>query len=108
MRNIFIVNATQVVVSESHPEGAYSVMPGYPKTFDSSNYDDNVDKAKAAAKAEYYSRLGALYVGSDARVMATVMLEAADGMQLLREKIGGFPNVPEPEEVLELGSEEEP
>ena len=28
MRNIFIVNATQVVVSESHPEGMYSVVSG--------------------------------------------------------------------------------
>ena len=29
MRNIFIVNATQVVVSESHPEGMYSTVPDY-------------------------------------------------------------------------------
>ena len=27
MRNIYIVNATQVVTSESHPEGVYSIVP---------------------------------------------------------------------------------
>ena len=38
MRNIFIVNATQVVTSESHPEGLYSVMSGYPKNYDSRTF----------------------------------------------------------------------
>ena len=34
-RNIFIVNATQVITSDSHPEGLFSVVSGFPKTFDS-------------------------------------------------------------------------
>ena len=38
MRQIYIVNATQYVISESHPEGVFSTMPDYPKTFDSRNY----------------------------------------------------------------------
>ena len=96
MRNIFIVNATQVVISDSHPEGLFSVVSGYPKTFDSRNYD-STDKALAAAKAEYYSRLSANYVGSATRVMATVTLEQADGRQIMRESIGAFPE----EEVSE-------
>lgn len=29
MRNIFIVNATQVVVSEQNPQGVYSNVNGY-------------------------------------------------------------------------------
>ena len=37
-RNIFVVNATQVVTSDSHPEGLFSVVSGYPKTFDSRSY----------------------------------------------------------------------
>lgn len=35
MRQIYIVNAEQIVTSESHPEVLYSVMSGYPKTYDS-------------------------------------------------------------------------
>ena len=115
MRQIYIVNATQVVISETHPEGAYSVISGYPKYFDSRNYDateenpnGSEEKALNAAKAEYFSRLSAFYVGSATRVMATVTLERADGRQVMRESIGAFPDMtpepeptPEPEEVTE-------
>lgn len=103
MRQIYIVNATQVVTSDSHPEGMFSVVNDYPKNFDSRNFpldgDPNGDEAKAlrAAKAEYYSRLSANYA-SDTRVMWTVTLERADGRQILTENKGGFPDIkPEPE-----------
>ena len=90
-RNIFTVNATQVVVSESHPEGLFSVISGYPKTFDSRNYnatetnpDGSEEKALQMAKSEYFSRLSANYA-SDSRAMWTVTLERSDGRQIMRE-----------------------
>ena len=105
-RNIFIVNATQVVTSESHPEGLFSVVSGYPKTFDSRNYDasdsnpnGNEEKALRMAKAEYLSRLSANYA-SDARAMSTVTLMMANGRTIMYESIGAFPDMtptPEPE-----------
>ena len=107
LRNIFIVNATQVVISDAHPEGLFSAVNGYPKTYDSRSYNateqnPNGDASAAlnAAKSEYYSRLSANYAGSAARVMATVTLEQADGRTILRESIGAFPDMtpkPEPE-----------
>ena len=107
MRQIYIVNATQVVTSESHPEGLYSVVSGYPKTFDSlyygatvDNLNGNEENALNAAKAEYFSRLAAVYVGSPSRVMATVTLERADGRTIMMECIGAFPDLtPQPEPV---------
>ena len=104
-RQIFIVNATQTVISESHPEGIFSVISGYPKTFDSRSYpaaDSNpngdADKALNAAKSDYFSRLSAIYSGSATRVMATVTLETAEGRTVLHESIGAFPDMtPEPE-----------
>ena len=106
MRNIFIVNATQTVISDSHPEGLYSVVNSYPKTFDSRSYaapdgnpNGDTDAALRAAKAEYYSRLSSNYSGSATRVMATVTLEMADGRTILREAIGQFPDMtPAPEQ----------
>ncbi len=98
-RNVYIVNATQVVTSESHPEGLFSVISGYPKTFDSRSYNataenPNGDEEKALrmAKAEYLSRLSANYA-SDNRAMTTVTLERADGRQIMRESIGAFPDM---------------
>lgn len=113
-RQIFTVNATQVVVSASHPEGLFSVVNGYPKQFDSRSYpaDDgnpngNSDKALNAAKSEYFSRLSANYVGSETRVMSTVTLMTAQGRTVMQECIGAFPDMtpeppaPEPEQEQE-------
>lgn len=95
-RNIFIVNALQTVISDAHPEGLFSVMSGYPKTYDSNNYNNDTDAALRAAKSEYYSRLSANYAGSASRVMAIVTLEQANGQQIMRDSIGAFPVIPEP------------
>ena len=99
-RNIFIVNATQVVTSEQHPEGLFSVVSGYPKTFDSRSYNateqnpnGDSDAALKAAKSEYYSRLSANYIGSDARVMSTVTLMTAQGRIVISECIGNLPDM---------------
>ena len=111
MRNIFIVNATQVVTSEPHPEGVYSTLPEYPKQFDSRSYNatednPNGDEARAleVAQAEFYSRVSAfLAANSPARVMWAVTLTRADGRQIMRESRGAFPDmtpVPEPEAKL--------
>lgn len=95
-RIILIVNATQVVTSTTHPEGLFSVMPEYPKTFDSENHNKDIELTMKAAKAEYFDRLGKNYGDTNAaRIMKTVTLEAADGRQILKESIGGFIEQPE-------------
>lgn len=113
MRNIYIVNATQVVTSDAHPEGIYSTLPDYPKQFDSRAYsatdaNPNGDEARAleVAQAEFYSRVSAfLAASSPNRAMWTVTLTRADGRQIMRESRGAFPDMtpapepqPEPEE----------
>lgn len=104
-RNIFTVNATQVVVSDSHPEGLFSVISGFPKNYDSEAYNGDAEKALNAAKSEYYARLSANYAGSATRVMATVTLSQANGQLIMRDSTGTFPVVApapvEPEEPEE-------
>lgn len=109
MRQIFIVNATQVVVSESHPEGLYSVVPDYPKPYDSRNYNateqnPNGDESRAleVAQAEFHSRVSA-FLNANNRAMWTVTVTRADGREIMRESRGAFPDMtpapePEPEE----------
>lgn len=99
-RNIIIVNATQLVTSESHPEGLFSVMTGFPKTFDSGD-GGNIEQTMKTAKSAYYDQLSKNYANVNPnRVMTTVTLEMANGQQILRECIGAFPTT-EPEEVTE-------
>lgn len=117
-RQIYIVNAMQVVVSETHPEGMYSIIPNYPRLFDSRSYpsadgNPNGDEEKALnmAKSAYLAQLSTNYANSNpTRVMMVVTLERADGRQILRECIGAFPDMtpeptPEPEEETELTGE---
>ena len=117
MRQIYIVNATRVVTSETHPEGVYSTVSGYPKTFDSRNYNAteqnlNGDEARAfqVAKSEYFSRLSTMYASdTPTRVMSVVTLTRADGRQIMTERIGAFPDIPpapEPEPEPEPTPEE--
>lgn len=107
-RNIIIVNATQLVTSESHPEGLFSVATGFPKTFDSGE-GGNIEQTMKTAKSAYYAQLSANYANANPnRVMMVVTLERADGRQIMRECIGSFPDmtpVPEPTEPEEVTEE---
>ena len=108
MRNIFIVNATQVVVSETNPQGVYSVISDYPKTFDSRNYaapdgnpNGNEETALIVAQAEFADEVKDLATANNPnRVMWAVTLEQANGVQIMRKAVGAFPDMtpaPEPE-----------
>ena len=104
MRQIYTVTATQTVTSDTHPEGLYSTVSGYPKTFDSRNYpapdaNPNGDEARAldVAQAEFYSRV-ADFLAANNRAMWAVTLTRADGRQIIQESRGQFPDMtPAPE-----------
>jgi len=108
MRQIYICDANQVVVSDSHPEGIFSTVPDYPKRFDSRSYNatetnPNGDEVRAleVAQAEFYSRVSA-FLSANNRAMWTVTLTRADGRQIMRESRGAMPDMtpaPEPETV---------
>lgn len=109
MRQIYIVNASQVVTSENHPEGLYSTVPDYPKQYDSRNYNateqnPNGDESRAleVAQAEFHSRVSA-FLNANNRAMWTVTVTRADGREIMRESRGAFPDMtpPEPEEPVE-------
>ena len=111
MRNIFIVNAIQVVISENHPEGLYSTVQGYPITRDSRSYEataenpnGNEELALIVAQADYADAVKALSIANN-RAGWAVTLERWDGVQLARKSFGAFPDMtpapdpaPEPEQ----------
>ena len=101
MRNIFIVNATQVITSDTHPEGLYSIVSGFPRTFDSYGRDE--ESALNEAKAAYFAQLSTNYANTNPnRVMTTVTLSQANGRVIMHECIGAFPMIePTPEEPEE-------
>ena len=115
-RNIFTVEAKQIVISESNPQGVLSKVPGYPIDFDSRSYkateqNPNGDESIAllAARANYSAEIVTLATADNAnRVGWTVsIVRASDGKQIDLYSFGNFPDMtPAPEPTPE--PEEEP
>ena len=106
MRQIYTVNAIQVVTSESHPEGVKSNVTGYPKDIDSRDYNNSEETALIVAHADYADRVKQLTLAGN-RTMWTVTLERADGAQIAKKSWGSFPVIqPEPEPTPEQQEEE--
>ena len=110
MRNIYIVNATQVVVSTQNPQGILSYVPDYPKNFDSRDYKATADNpngdeeiALLAAQAEYSAEIVTLATANNAnRVAWSVSItRASDGKQLYVKSFGAFPDMTPPEPTPE-------
>ena len=102
MRNIYIVNALQIVTSEQSPQGLLSTVPDYPKNFDSRGYkapDDNPNGdeeiALMAAQAEFSAEIVTLATANNAnRVGWSVSItRGSDGKQLYAKSFGGFPDM---------------
>lgn len=106
MRQIYIVNATQVVISDSHPEGLWSVKQNYPKTFDSLRYNSD-EEAFNAAESDYRSLESAMLIDSNpSRAMQAITLEYANGKSIYHRSKGSLP-IPAPEPEPEPEPEEE-
>ena len=88
-RNIFEVYAKIVDAND-----AYSTLSGYPKTFDSRNYDDDIDKALKRATGEFSEVFGA-FCKRDDRQLQTVILMSADGFVIDKKSIGEIADVEE-------------
>ena len=117
MRNIFTVTATQIVVSESHPEGIKSNVSGYPKDFDSRSYkataeNPNGDESIAllAAQADYSAEIVTLATAENANRVgwAVYITRVSDGKEVARKAWGGFHDMtPQPEPTPEEEPEEQ-
>lgn len=120
MRNIYIVDATQIVVSENNPQGVRSNVPGYPVSFDSRSYkateqNPNGDESIAllAARANYFDEIVTLATADNPnRVAWTVSVtRASDGKQIDLYSFGKFPDMtpippqPEPDEEANADAE---
>ena len=87
-RQIFIVDAYIVDAN-----GTFNSMSGYPKTFDSKNYQGDVDKAQRRAEGDFSDVWGAMCKRDD-RMIQTVALRTVDGFQLDHKTVGGFVEAP--------------
>ena len=90
MRNIYRVEAWVV-----DSNGTFNTLTGYPKNFDSNNYDGDTDKALKRAMGDFAEVFGA-FCKRDDRQMQTVILLQSNGQLIDRKCLGSLPT-PEPE-----------
>lgn len=90
-RQIFEVYAKVVDGS-----GAYNTLSGYPKIFDSRNYNNDIDKTLMRATGEFATTWGQLCLRED-RQLQMVMLMTADGFVIDKKVIGAIADLPDPE-----------
>ena len=86
-RQIYIVTAHIVDAN-----GAFHVLDGYPKTFDSKNYDNDIDKTQRRSEGEFAEAWGAMCKRDD-RQMQTVILMTADGIVIDKKFSGRIADV---------------
>ena len=84
LRQIFIVDAFVVDAN-----GTFNHLTGYPKAFDSRNYQNDIEKAQRRAEGDMSDTWGAMCKRDD-RQIQTVTLTTVDGFQLERKTSGQF------------------
>ena len=90
-RQIFIVDAHIVDAN-----GTFNFLDGYPKKFDSKNYQDDVEKARRRAEGDMSEIWGSM-CKVDTRQIQTVTLSSVFGIVLESKSTGNFAQN-EPEE----------
>lgn len=88
-RQIFIVNAYIVDAN-----GTFNNLSGYPKTFDSRSYDNDIDKAQRRAVGDMSECYGSMCKRDDRQLQA-VMVTTADGFQVEKRSIGQIADLPD-------------
>lgn len=84
-RQIFIVDAFIVDAN-----GTFNHLDGYPKKFDSRNYQDDVEKTQRRAEGDMSETWGAM-CKVDTRQIQTVTLTTVNGFQIEYRTMGQFP-----------------
>lgn len=91
-REIFEVHAK--IMSAA---GNYTTLGGYPKIFDSTSYDNDIDKTRKRAYGAWHAVLGEMYAVDTRPLQIAMILRASDGVQEVTERVGDLPDVPDPE-----------
>lgn len=91
-REIYTVDAKIIDAN-----GTFGTLSGFPKTFDSRSYNNDTIKAYNRACAAFHSVLGDMYAVDGRPEQLAMVTRISDGVQILVERVGDMPTVPDPE-----------
>lgn len=87
-QEIFVVYAHIVDAN-----GTFNELSGYPKAFKSTNYDDNIEKAKNRAIGDFHEVMGAFAKRDDRKVQSAFVIRVSDGAIISSGQFGSLPEV---------------
>ena len=91
-REIFMVDA-QIVDAN----GSYNILTGYPKTFDSKNYNNDIKKAEKRALSECYDVLSQMTKRDDRQLQSVRVTRISDLTNIVQYSFGEIADLPESE-----------
>lgn len=75
--------------------GTFNTLTGYPKTFDSKNYGNNIVKAYKRAEGEWHDAMSAMSKIDTRPIQIAYVIRISDGVQVLNGRYGDMPDVPD-------------
>jgi len=95
-REIYVVNAYIVDAN-----GTFNTLSGYPKTFDSKHYNNNLDKTMMRVQSDFHYVVSAMYKADTRQVQIAEIMQMSTGSIVGLQKIGELADLLDPEAEAE-------
>ena len=89
-QEIFVVNASIVDAN-----GTFNNLSGYPKTFKSTAYDNDIPKTRQRAIGEWHEVMGAFAKRDDRQVQYANVIQMGNGAVIETGMYGALPELPD-------------
>ena len=96
----------EVTANVIDANGTYNTLSGYPKVFDSKNYDNDVGKTYKRAYGEWCGVMNTMSKRDDRLLQVAWINRVSDGVQMIADRFGDMPEYPDPEPEPEPEPEE--
>ena len=89
----------QVIANIVDANGTFNAISGYPKVFDSKHYDNDLDKTRQRAYADWHDVLGAMGKIDTRELQVASIIRMSDGVQIEKARYGDLKALPDPVEA---------
>ena len=96
VQEVFVVNASIIDAN-----GAFNNLSGYPKSFKSVSYNNDVEKARQRAIGDWHEVMGTFAKRDDRQIQYANVIQMNTGAVVMNGKLGKLPELPDPEPVEE-------
>ena len=95
-QEIFVVYAHIVDAN-----GTFNLLSGYPKSFKSTSYDNDIATAQKRAIGEWHEAMGTFAKRDDRQVQTAFLVQVSKGIVIANSTYGELPQLPNPESATE-------